>query len=272
MTRRVIKIGGAPLRGPMRVLSVALCGVFLIVLARLWHAPPAFEATAVVQIRPAEDAIPVIEARLFGREMLEATAARQGLASGVELTTAVALHPLTTQAGQALGLAPQVIGLVVAVRLSDPGKAVRVANDIALQILDLGQAGQTDAAAEALALFRAEEGRLWQEVAALTSDPGLDAEGRRELALLQAEYDVVRDKLAQEEVRARTEAALRAAPYLLLARAHEAQMLAPPLREALGALAAGALGLALLSSLIGRDLSWPFRSAPSSDSAHNRSS
>jgi len=247
----------------MRVLSVALCVVFLLVLVRLWHAPTVYEAASVIQIRPGGDSIPLIESRLFTRDMLEATAARHGLASAVVLSQAIAFHALTTLAGQALGLAPQDIGLIVSVRLDNADQAVRVANDVALQIMDLAKAGQVDAGAETLSFYRAEEDRLWQESAALRTDPGLDAQGQRHLGLMEAEYAEVRKNLAQQEVRARVTAQLREAPYAILSRAHQAERLTPPLREALAALAAGALLLALLSSLIGREISLPFRTAPS---------
>lgn len=272
MTERTIRIGGAALRGPMRVLSVALCAVFVLVLVRYWDKAGGFEASAVLQIRPGAEALSLIEARLLTRETLEATAARQGVGSALDLAEAVALHPLRTLAGETLGLPPQTVGLIVAVRLADPDQAVRVANDLALQTMDLGQAGQIDAGAEALNLYRAEEDRLWQEIAALRSDPGLDAAGQRKLGLMQDEYAAVRAKLAAAEVDARVDGRLRAAPYVLLARAQEAHPVAPPHRQALTGLAAAALALALMSAMIGREISWPFRSTPSADSGRNRSS
>ncbi len=272
MTGRKIRIGGAALRGPMRVLSVALCGVYLVVLLRFWGAVPGYEAFAALQIRPGAGAVQLIDTRLLTRDTLEATAARHGVPSALSLAEAVAIHPLTTEAGATLGLAPQTIGLIVAVRLPDPDQAVRVANDLALQIIDLGQAGQIDAGAEALGLYRAEENRLWQEIAALRSDPGLDAARRRELGLMEDQYAEVRQALARDEVQARVDARLRAAPYAMLARAQVAKPTDPAHREAMGALAAGALFLALLSTLIGREVTLPFRSERSADSARNRSS
>jgi hypothetical protein len=260
------------LRGPMRVLSVALCLVFLLVLGRFWNATPAYEAFAVVQIRPGGDSVPLIESRLFTRDMLEATAARHGIASAVALSQAIALQPLTSAAGTTLGYAVQNIGLLVIVRLPDPDQAVRTANDLALQIMDLADAGQIDAGAERLSLYRAEEDRLWQEIAALSSGQDLDAAGQRQLALMESQYAEVQKNLAQFEVRARIEGRLLDAPYAILARAHEAKATTPPFREALSALAAAALALALMSSLIGREINWPFPPGPFSDSGRNRSS
>ena len=271
MAGKQVRIGGTALRGPMRVLSVALSLVFLLVLVRYWHSPPAYEALAVVQIRPGGESVPVIESRLFNRDMLADTAARHGVASVTDLSQAIALHPLTTAAGASLGFGVQNIGLLISVNLPDPDQAQRVANDVALQVIDMGLAGQIDAGAERLELYRAEENRLWHEIAALGSDPGLDAAGQRQLALMEAQYGEVKKTLSQFEVRARIEARMMAAPYVLLARAQEARAVTPPLREALSALAAAALGLALLSTLIGREISLPFRSGPPSDSGRNRS-
>ncbi|NBZ89059.1 hypothetical protein [Stagnihabitans tardus] len=256
----------------MRVLSVALCAVFLLVLWRFWDLPPVYEAASVVQIRPGGDSIPLIESRLLTRDMLETTAARHGVGSVVVLSQAIALHPLTSRAGESMGLPLRDIGLIISVRLGDASQAVRVANDVALQVMDLAEAGQIDAGAERLSLMRSEEYRLWQEVSALRSVPDLDAAGARQLVLLEAEHAEIVQSLAQQEVRARVEGRLKAPPYAILARAHEAQTIVPPLREALTALAAAALALALLSALIGREIRVPSPSAPSADSARSRSS
>lgn len=273
MAGRRISIGGAPLRGPMRVLSVALCGVFLLVAARSWQTPQSFEASSAVQIRTASPtSLPLLEHRLLTRDMLEATARRHGVSGALALAQSVALLPLTTRAGETFGVAPRAIGVIVAVRLEDPEQAVRVANDIALQLLDLADAGQVDPGAETLSLLRAEEDRLWQEASALQSDPGLDAEGRRKLGLLQAEYDAARARLGDAEVAARIAGRLEATPYALLSRARLAVATRPDERTTLAGLAAGALVLALLSALIGREVTLPFRSTRSADSARSRSS
>lgn len=272
MTTRTIKIGTAALRGPMRVLSVALSAVFLLILGHFWNLSPAYEASSVLQIRPGGESVPLIESRLFTRGMLETTAERHGVASPVALTQAIALHPLTTEAGQSLGMASKEIGLIVTVRLDTASRAMRVANDVALQIMDLAQAGQVDAQAERLSLLRSEDYRLWQEVSALRSDPSRDALADRTLARLEAEHEVVLANLAQQEVRARINAALKAPPYAILSRAQTAQAVTPPVNEALAALAAGALLLALLSTLIGREISWPLRRGPSADTGRSRSS
>lgn len=148
------------------VLILTCFTAFLVVSAR----GPIFEAQAVVQVRAGTDLLSLIEAKILTRDALSATAARQGLTGQqalVGLRQAVALHDLTSVAGATLGLAPQVSGIVISVRMADVDQAVRVANDLALQVLDLGQNGLLDQNHDTLAFYRAEEERLWQEISAL---------------------------------------------------------------------------------------------------------
>lgn len=274
MTARRIRIGGAPLRGPLRVLAAASTCVFVAVLALTWHDHRAYEAHAVVQIRPVGAGLSFVEARLLGRDLLEATAARHGITEtpAVTMAEAVGIHPLRTEAGASLGLAPETIGMIVSVRLPDRVAAVRVANDIALQAIDLGRAGRLDLGRETLDHYRSEENRLRQEIAALRSDPGPDGDTPRRLRLMQAEYDAVAKALAQAEVEARLQDRLQAAPYTLLARAKEAIPMGPPSREIRLGLAALAASFGILSLLLGREIRLPSLPEPSSDSGRSRSS
>lgn len=199
---------------------------------------PSFEAQTVVQARSGADTLPLIEARLMGRDALLATAVRQGISgddAAVTLRTAVALHNLTSPAGSTLGLAPEVSGVVISVRLPQADLAVRVANDLALQVLDLGQAGDLDSNHDALDFYRNEEQRLWQEVSALRAElgavlqtsvgiadgmPGKD----RKLMLLKDLYEEVRHRLAEEEIASRFADRQRADQFALLQRATTAQV------------------------------------------------
>lgn len=200
---------------------------------------PAYEAQTVLQVRPGADALAVIEGRLLGRDALIATALRQGMAgddAAVALRSAVALHNLTSAAGSTLGLAPEVSGIVISVRMAQADLAVRVANDLALQVLDLAQAGDLDGNHDTLAFYRNEEQRLWQEVSALHAELGAvdqtgsvgaadGASGKaRKLMLLQDQYDLVRHRLAEEEIASRLAERQRAEQFALLQRATTAQV------------------------------------------------
>ncbi len=237
---------GEPIRsaGTLRPLRWLLSPIFLVALTLilpcaaaltyLQSRGPAFEAQAVVQLRHGDEAMALVEARLTAREALLATGARHGLTgetAATMLRQAIGLHPLTTRAGATLGLAPEVTGLVISVRLPEPEVAARVANDLALQVLDLGQSGQLDQNRDLLAFYRSEEERLWQEVAALKAEMSM-TRGRAErassgedrpLLLLQDQYAAVRTHLAEEEIAARFSARQRAADYILLQRASAGQ-------------------------------------------------
>ena len=200
---------------------------------------PNYEASAVIQVRSGSDVLPEIIERIMARDNLAALALRHGMLLGIsapdhaatELLQAIAIHDLLTEAGQTKGFAPQPAGIVVSVRLTDAELAARVANDLALQILDLGTSGALDVNHEALTFYRGEEERLWQEVGALRAelqavDTGNDV-GRadqslgekRKLMLLQDQYDLVRQRLADQEIAARLAARARAGQFALAERA-----------------------------------------------------
>ncbi len=193
---------------------------------------PSFDASAVVQIRPGA-ALPMVEARLTSRENLTALALRHLLAAGddqpvVMLRQAIALNNLTSEAGQGLGFAPETSGLVISVRLPDAELAAQVANDLAQQLLDLGNKGALVPGFDALVFYRGEEERLWQEVSALrTESQAVSAAAAtgsvRKLLLLQDQYDLVRTRLAEQEVATRLESHNRAGQFSLLQRATSAR-------------------------------------------------
>ena len=80
---------------------------------------------------------------------------------------AIVLNALTADAGQSLGFPPQLVGLVVTVRLPDAELSARVANDLAQQILDDGNAGKLDTVHDERDFYRRDEQRLWQELSEL---------------------------------------------------------------------------------------------------------
>ncbi|MEO6298409.1 MAG: Wzz/FepE/Etk N-terminal domain-containing protein [Paracoccaceae bacterium] len=195
---------------------------------------PTFEASAVVQVRDGS-ALANVEDRLTSRTNLLAVAARQAFTAAdddqmaVGLRRAIAFDALTSDAGRVLGFAPQTYGIVISVQLQDAEQAARVANDLAQQILDLGGQGQLEEAYPKLAFYRGEEARLWQEVRAMqterqapeTQDVALDS--ARRLELLQDQYEVVRHRLAEQEVAARLADRVRAGQFSLLIRATSAR-------------------------------------------------
>ena len=223
------------------IALLALVGS-LSVLAYSRMQAPSYEASAVVQVRPGADVLPEITGRITARDNLAALALRQGLFQGAEtqdhaaagLLQALSIQPMMTVAGQTRGFAPQTTGVVVSVRLSDADMATRVANDVALQMLDLGNSGALDAGHDALTFYRGEEVRLWQEVSALRSEAqaaGLaDSVGEadqvlgtdRKIALMQDQYDLVRQRLADQEIAARLDARARVGQYVLVERATSA--------------------------------------------------
>lgn len=229
------------------LLALLLCAMLAVFLA-----PPDFEAHAVVQIGSAGDTVPMMERQLTSRGALEATAARQSLAGAdvaVTLRKAIALHELTSDAGIMLGLPAETTGVVISVRMQQADQATRVANDLALQVLDLGQNGALDAGHSALSFYRSEESRLWQELAALNSERRADSARVRQAKLLQDQYDVVRRRLAEAEVDARLAARQSASQFTLLARADQGR----PVRDHAGLLAALAALAAAVAVLALRD-------------------
>lgn len=209
--------------GPLRFAAPVLLALLLLAMAVLALQPPAFESHAVVQIHGGAAAIHDLERRLTTRESLAATADRQGIAGDdpvVTLRRAVALHELTSAAGATLGLPPESSGVVVSVRLPDADLSARVANDLALQALDLGQEGQLDPGRDSLLFYRSEEDRLWQELSAMTSERVTGNPMKaRQVMLVQDQYDAIRGALAQAEIAARLARQQTAGDFMLLARA-----------------------------------------------------
>ncbi len=227
---------------------------------------PSYEAQAVVRVRIGTDVLDLIEANLMGREALIATASRHGIigdTAAATLREAVGLHPLTALAGTTLGLAPDVTGVVISVRFPQPDQAAQIANDLAMQVLDLGQAGQLDANHDLLNFYASEEQRLWQEIAALKAEmSGVRVRGERDsagtdrpLILLQDQYDVVRHHLAEEEVATRLATRQRALDFALLQRASGGQTVRPGNLWLLGGLA-GAVFLSLTAAFLVERRPW----------------
>ena len=196
---------------------------------------PQYEASAVVQVQTATDAARVA-ARVLGRDNLLSIATRHGLTltasrdrTAVQLRRAISINDLTAQAGESLGFQPQVAGLVVSVLLPDAEMSARVANDLAQQILDDGNAGQLDETHGNLDFYRRDEQRLWQELGAFRAEQDSAAgtvgaadnavEGQHRLTLMQDQYDLLRQKLAGAEIAARLTGHLQAGQFSLLRRA-----------------------------------------------------
>lgn len=199
---------------------------------------PNYEATAVVQVLSGVDT-EYARAQLTSPRNLLAMVMRHGLTStkaeaslgraAVLLRQAIAVQDLTSEAGQTLGLDPQVAGVVVSVLLPDPELSARIANDLVQQLLDGGNAGQFGAHHEDLAFYRREEMRLWEESSALQAElaalsivPNADDTGlldQRRLNLMQDQYLEVRHRLASLEVEARMTASAQANQVSLLRRA-----------------------------------------------------
>lgn len=195
---------------------------------------PEYEASAVVQVPPGITAASVA-AELLDRDNLLTIAARHGLTPdgssrdkvAVQLRRAITINDLTARAGGRLGYPPQRTGLVVSVLLPDAELSARVANDLAQQILDLGNVGQLDAAQGYLSFYRRDEQRLWQELSALQAEQvqaagtvgAADAALADHRRLMQDQYDLLRQKLAGAEIAARLAADLQAGQFSLLRRA-----------------------------------------------------
>ncbi|MBC7739745.1 MAG: hypothetical protein H7245_21620, partial [Candidatus Saccharibacteria bacterium] len=103
--------------------------------------------------------------------------------------------------------------------------SARVANDLALQILDDGNAGKLDTVHDERDFYRRDEQRLWQELSALQSeqdhaaDAPADVVALRQLDLMQDQYDQLRQKLAEAEIAARLSSHLQQGQFTLLRRA-----------------------------------------------------
>lgn len=234
------------LRGPFWVMGAILLLSALLSAFLAQSSGPSYEAQAVVQVRqdatPEEPTVPAIlatlDASLLSRDALIAMAQRHGLtgeAAAADLLQAVSFHPLTSAAGATLGLGPKVSGIVISVRLGTPDLAVRIANDLALQVLDLGQGGLLDPGHDLLLFYRGEEARLWQEVAALRSEVAPAAPDQaapdqatpdqpapdlaRRLMLLEDQYALIRQDLAAAEIAARLAQRQRSSQFGLMQRA-----------------------------------------------------
>ena len=238
----------------------------LSAMAFLHNRGPSYEAQSVVRVRLGSDVLGLIEAHLTGRTALIATAGRHditGDSAPVTLREAIGLHPLTPVAGTTLGLPPDVAGIVISVRLPDADQAAQVANDLALQVLDLGQTGQLDANHDLLSFYGNEEQRLWQEIAALKAEmSGVRVRTERDsssndrpLVLLQDQYEVVRHHLAEEEVATRLAARQRSADFALLQRASVGLAVRSGNIWLLGTLA-GAVLLSLAAAFVAERGSW----------------
>ena len=201
---------------------------------------PSYEASAFVQARPGVD-VTAAKTMLTSRRNLLAILQRHGLGApgagasldraAVLLRQAIAVHDMTSQAGQTLGFAPETTGIVVSVLLPDAETSARIANDLAQQLLDWGNSGSLGQSHEELAFYRREELRLWQETSALQAEMTAIARNgtveagdtalldQRRLTLLQDQYDLVRLRLAEAEVQARRMAAAQAGQFSLLQRA-----------------------------------------------------
>lgn len=198
---------------------------------------PEYEASAVVQVQAGGGAAGVA-ARILRRDSLLSIAARHGLGltgtsnrdnTAMQLLRAISINDLTSDAGQTLGFRPQVAGLVVSVLLPDAAMAARVANDVAQQILDDGNARALDTGHEDLEFYRRDELRLWQELSALKTGQAQAAgsvgaadaalAGQRRLSLMQDQYDLLRQNLARAEIAARLSGHLQQGQFSLLRRA-----------------------------------------------------
>jgi uncharacterized protein involved in exopolysaccharide biosynthesis len=200
---------------------------------------PLFEATALVQVVPGVD-VTAAEQRLTGRDSLTALAMRHHLVqpdtpeqrewAAQRLRQAVTLHPLTAEAGQTLGYDPQQVGIVVSVRLNDAETSAKVANDLAQQIVDAGAIGRLDENRPDLEFYRRDEERLWQEISALRAEQAAattrtlaEADAvlpdMRRLMLMNDQYQLVRQKLAEGELAARLSLHKGGGKFSLLRRA-----------------------------------------------------
>lgn len=196
--------------------------------------PPSYEATAVLQSQSGIPASHVSELML-GRENLLSIAARHGFRlkgasldqTAVQLRRAIAINDLTSPAGQASGFPAQSAGVVVSVLLPDPEVAARLANDLAQQILDAGNAGQLGEDHQELDFYRRDEARLWQEVSALQAEQDRVSVGaadatlarQRQLMQMQDQYSLLRHDLAEREIAARLSDDLQSGQFSLLRRA-----------------------------------------------------
>ena len=228
-------LGDGPVR---RVWAQVMRRAWMIILASLLASlaaalyvlaqPVSYAAATVIQLRGGPDVMDVVQENLFQRRNLAEIAQRQRAFDGMDavqvptlLRQAIALEPLSDAGG--------IAGVTVTVRLNDPDLAVRVANDLGLQVLALDLGGALQPGHRTLNFYRAEEQRLWQEIAGLRAEMALGADdvGRQDglgeadhsLMLLGDQYDLVRHDLAAAEVAARLEDQTAAGKVSLLQQA-----------------------------------------------------
>ena len=259
-----------PLRRQFWVMCLIMMVGVLSALAYGGMQPPLYEATAVVQVQPGVDT-GLTRARLASphnllemviRHRLNGTGTEASLGrAAVILRQSIAVRDLTSDAGRTLGLDPEVAGIVVSVLLPDAEMAARIANDLAQQVLDAGNADQLGVQHEALSFYRREEMRLWQESSALQAQ--LEAAARsgavddgdtalidqRQLTLMQDQYLEVRRRLAAFEIEARLTLATETNQISLLHRASPTEAVSV-LRNWMLAGVAGSLMLAVASAIV----------------------
>jgi len=228
----------APLARQAWTIALVVTVGTLATLAFARMQVPLYEARAVVQVQQDADAA-LVSGRVLGRDNLLSLATRHGLAGAgreqvaVLMRQAVSIHDLTGEAGQTLGYAPQVSGIVVSVLLPDAERAARIANDLTQQILDMGNVGRLNPRQDELDFYRRDELRLWQEVSALQAEQD-QAEGtvgaadaaiarQRRLMLMQDQYDLVRQRLAGAEIDNRLALHAQSGQFSLLSRATAAE-------------------------------------------------
>lgn len=215
--------------------ALIVVGAALAAFAYARWQSPLYEATAVVLVQ-AGNPTDQVAAHMLSRDALLSIAARHGLGAtgvgrdqmAVALRQAISINALTAVA---TGYPVQIAGLVISVRLSDAEMSARIANDLAQQILDLGNTGQFGDTQTDLEFYRRDEMRLWQEVSALRAEQdqaraasrvGAEDAGlvdQRQLMLMQDQYDLVRQHLAETEIAARLARQHQAGQFSLLRRA-----------------------------------------------------
>lgn len=245
---------------PWHVLSVVLvlAAVVLTNFAVRGVHGSVYEATAVVQVLPGADVVSAT-AQVTSRQSLLAVVRRQGLGgsrSDAELDLAVGALGGAVSVHAPVPEADGALGLVLSVQLPDADLSVRVANDLAQQVLDWGQSGALRQGQAELQFFRREELRLLHETSALRGEvqslaaQADGAEGylqaQRQLVLLTDQYDHVRERLAQAEVDARLDSSTQTAAFSLLRRATLAEVV--PVWQ--GSLLVGVGGSLLLAAAL----------------------
>lgn len=209
-------------------LFVTLGAASMLVFARTQPALTEVSAVVLVQAGTSADGVAAL---LLGRDNLMAMSQRHGMTgkspedTAVVLRKSIAINSLTSEAGQDLGYAAQQVGVVVSVRLSGREVAARIANDLAQQILDFGNTGHFDENQRLLDFYRRDEARLWEEMSALSAEKdqavasGVAFVDNRQVMLMQDQYDIVHQRLAETEIAVRLMRHQQAGQFSLLSRA-----------------------------------------------------